>query len=258
VFARTVVVQPYGVPRTAFLVYNSHGAGRAVRVGRVAWACIVTLPDDAAMTMGSSIGVPLFFCAHPEQVRPCTGAATTARSADGFELRRYLGEWEVAWRAPTWFEDGVDVASALSDHLLHDSVAAYSPGADATVMIVNNYLVDLKGQMVSSVEGTARRVDNTTLEFLVQFDTPFGCVPGVYRILDYGIWDDMDATPTARYQYAIVAGATTDHVWVLVRNVESALGSAQHVRQLRRQLARVSINEDTLLPTPKARAATRS
>ena len=123
----------------------------------------------------------------------CLGMPEQVRPVNNFDLDRYLGKWYEIARLDHSFERGLDQVTAT-----------YSPRSDGGVMVVN------KGYSKTDVEwreaeGRAYFVTGPTEGYLkVSFFGPFY---GSYVVFEL----DSD------YQYAFVAGPSTDYLWLLAR-----------------------------------------
>ena len=110
-----------------------------------------------------------------------------------FELDRYLGKWYEVARLDHRFERG-----------LSEVTAEYSLRDDGEVRVLNSGLSEKSGER-EQAEGRARFAGESDVGFLkVSFFGPFY---GSYIVFE------LDAD----YQYAFIAGNTTDYLWLLAR-----------------------------------------
>jgi Bacterial lipocalin len=125
----------------------------------------------------------------------CTGIPEGVDPIRGFELDRYLGTWHEIARLDHSFERG-----------LSDVTAEYSLRDDGGVRVINSGLDTVSGQR-KSAEGKAYFVDNPSVGRLkVSFFGPFY---GAYNIV---------ALDKADYSYVMIAGNSTDYLWILARS----------------------------------------
>ncbi|MDG1693984.1 MAG: lipocalin family protein [Porticoccaceae bacterium] len=114
-----------------------------------------------------------------------------------FELDRYLGQWYEIARLDHSFERGLEAVSA--DYSLKD---------DGGIKVINSGINTETG-LQEQAEGRAYFVEDSTVGHLkVSFFGPFF---GSYVIFEL---DQQD------YQYAFVAGNTTNYLWLLARTPE--------------------------------------
>ena len=118
------------------------------------------------------------------------------RLVDNFELNRYLGKWYEIARLDHSFERGLEAVSA-----------EYSLRDDGGIRVINSgYNTDTQANQ--EAEGRAYFVDQPNLGYLkVSFFGPFF---GSYVIFE------LDEN----YQYAFIAGNTTNYLWLLARTPE--------------------------------------
>ena len=127
----------------------------------------------------------------------CMGVPEGVDVVDGFELDRYLGTWYEIARLDHSFERGMS-----------DITATYSLRDDGGVAVVNRGYKVAKGEW-DDAEGKAYFVGETDAGRLkVSFFGPFY---GAYNIIE------LDKE---HYEYAMVAGPDTDHLWILARSPE--------------------------------------
>ena len=115
---------------------------------------------------------------------------------DNFELNRYLGKWYEIARLDHSFERGLEAVSA-----------EYSLRDDGGIRVINSGR-NTDTQANQEAEGRAYFVDEPNLGYLkVSFFGPFF---GSYVIFE------LDEN----YQYAFIAGNTTNYLWLLARTPE--------------------------------------
>ena len=125
----------------------------------------------------------------------CMGIPEGVEPITGFELERYLGTWHEIARLDHSFERG-----------LSDVTAEYSLRDDGGVRVINSGFNVASGQR-ESAEGKAYFVDSPNVGRLkVSFFGPFF---GAYNII---------ALDKAQYSYVMIAGNTTDYLWILARS----------------------------------------
>lgn len=125
----------------------------------------------------------------------CMGVPEGVEPIRGFELERYLGTWHEIARLDHSFERGLTEVSA-----------EYSLRDDGGVKVVNSGFNAASGQR-ESAEGKAYFVDSPDVGRLkVSFFGPFY---GAYNII---------ALDKARYSYVMIAGNSTDYLWILARS----------------------------------------
>ena len=114
-----------------------------------------------------------------------------------FELDRYLGRWYEVARLDHSFERGLEAVTA--DYSLRD---------DGDIRVINSGR-DIDSGEIQQAEGKAYFVQDSTIGHLkVSFFGPFY---GSYVIFEL---DQID------YQFAFVAGNSTDYLWLLARTPE--------------------------------------
>lgn len=114
-----------------------------------------------------------------------------------FELDRYLGRWYEVARLDHSFERGLEAVTA--DYSLRD---------DGGIRVINSGR-DIDSGEIQQAEGKAYFVQDSTIGHLkVSFFGPFY---GYYVIFEL---DQID------YQFAFVAGNSTDYLWLLARTPE--------------------------------------
>ena len=114
-----------------------------------------------------------------------------------FELDRYLGRWYEVARLDHSFERGLEAVTA--DYFLRD---------DGGIRVINSGR-DIDSGEIQQAEGKAYFVQDSTIGHLkVSFFGPFY---GSYVIFEL---DQID------YQFAFVAGNSTDYLWLLARTPE--------------------------------------
>lgn len=124
----------------------------------------------------------------------CLGAPEGVVSIKNFDVDRYLGVWYEVARLDHSFERGLDAVSA-----------EYSMRDDGGLRVVNSGRSEATGVREQAV-GRAYFVEAEDTGYLkVSFFGPFF---GSYIIFD------LDHK---NYQYAFVAGNTTDYLWLLSR-----------------------------------------
>ncbi|MDB2650088.1 lipocalin family protein [Porticoccaceae bacterium] len=126
----------------------------------------------------------------------CLAVPDGIEPVDNFELNRYLGKWYEIARLDHSFERGLEAVSA-----------EYSLRDDGGIRVINSgYNTDTQANQVA--EGRAYFVDQPNLGYLkVSFFGPFF---GSYVIFE------LDEN----YQYAFIAGNTTNYLWLLARTPE--------------------------------------
>ena len=114
-----------------------------------------------------------------------------------FELDRYLGRWYEVARLDHSFERGLEAVTA-----------DYSLRYDGGIRVINSGR-DIDSGEIQQAEGKAYFVQDSTIGHLkVSFFGPFY---GSYVIFEL---DQID------YQFAFVAGNSTDYLWLLARTPE--------------------------------------
>jgi len=123
----------------------------------------------------------------------CLGAPQGVEPVENFQVDRYLGEWYEIARLDHSFERG-----------LQQVTAEYSIREDGGIRVINRGAE--QGGDLKQAEGRAYFVENPGIGHLkVSFFGPFF---GAYIIFE------LDAED---YQYAFVAGNSTDYLWLLAR-----------------------------------------
>lgn len=124
----------------------------------------------------------------------CTGIPVGVKPITGFELDRYLGTWHEIARLDHSFERGLSEVSA-----------EYSLREDGGVKVVNSGY-DAEEKQRRSAEGKAYFLETADVGRLkVSFFGPF-----------YGGYNIIALDKTA-YQYVMIAGNSTDYLWILAR-----------------------------------------
>lgn len=125
----------------------------------------------------------------------CLSVPEGIAPVNNFELDRYLGRWYEIARLNHSFEQDLDAVTA-----------EYSVREDGGIRVINSGLNISSGE-IQQAEGRAYFVDDPTVGHLkVSFFGPFF---GSYVIFEL---DQED------YQYAFIAGNTTDYLWLLSRS----------------------------------------
>ena len=123
----------------------------------------------------------------------CLGFPEGIKPVEPFEINRYLGKWYEVARLDHSFEQGLSNVSA-----------EYSLREDGGVKVINRGYSQ-KEQKWSEALGKAFFVEDSDRGYLkVSFFGPFY---GSYAVFELG--ED--------YEYAFVAGNTTDYLWLLSR-----------------------------------------
>lgn len=126
----------------------------------------------------------------------CLGMPDTVKPVSGFELERYLGQWHEIARLDHSFERGLEQVTAT-----------YSRRDDGGVRVINRGYSTADGQW-SEAEGQAYFVNEPDEAYLkVSFFGPFY---GSYVVFELG----------EAYDYAFIAGANTNYLWLLAREPE--------------------------------------
>lgn len=117
------------------------------------------------------------------------------------DIERYMGTWYEIASYPQFFQRGLVAVSAT-----------YTLREDGTVAILNRGLKEDFGGEESTIEGTARVVDETTNAKLeIRFKPfPANLFKAQYWILEVG--ED--------YDHAVVSGPDRDTLWILYRERE--------------------------------------
>lgn len=124
----------------------------------------------------------------------CTGIPEGVTAVDGFEIKRYLGQWYEIARLDHRFERGLEAISAT-----------YTLRDDGGVDVLNQGWVTAKGEW-KKADGTAYFVGEPDKGRLkVSFFGPFY---GGYNII---------ALDKKDYSYALVAGPDRSYLWLLSR-----------------------------------------
>lgn len=124
----------------------------------------------------------------------CTGIPAGVQPVTEFELNRYLGTWHEIARLDHGFERG-----------LTQVTAEYSLREDGGVKVLNSGY-NAEEQQRQTAEGKAYFIDRPDVGRLkVSFFGPFY---GAYNII---------ALDKAAYQYVMIAGPSTDYLWILAR-----------------------------------------
>jgi apolipoprotein D and lipocalin family protein len=124
----------------------------------------------------------------------CTGVPAGVKPISGFELNRYLGTWHEIARLDHSFERGLSQVSA-----------EYSLRDDGGVKVINSGY-DAEDKQRRSAEGKAYFLETPDIGRLkVSFFGPF-----------YGGYNIIALDKTA-YQYVMIAGNSTDYLWILAR-----------------------------------------
>lgn len=124
----------------------------------------------------------------------CTGMPAGVRPVTGFELNRYLGTWYEIARLDHSFERG-----------LTQVTAEYSLREDGGVTVINSGF-DAEARQRQTAEGKAYFLEGPDIGRLkVSFFGPFY---GAYNII---------ALDKAAYGYVMIAGPSTEYLWILSR-----------------------------------------
>ena len=124
----------------------------------------------------------------------CTGIPEGVTAVDGFEIKRYLGQWYEIARLDHRFERGLEAISAT-----------YTLRDDGGVDVLNQGWVTAEGEW-KKAEGNAYFVGEPDKGRLkVSFFGPFY---GGYNII---------ALDKKDYSYALVAGPDRSYLWLLSR-----------------------------------------
>ncbi len=124
----------------------------------------------------------------------CTGMPAGVKPVTGFELNRYLGTWYEIARLDHGFERG-----------LTQVTAEYSLREDGGVKVLNSGY-NAAEQQRQIAEGKAYFIGSPDVGRLkVSFFGPFY---GAYNIIE------LDK---AAYQYVMIAGPSTEYLWILAR-----------------------------------------
>ena len=127
-------------------------------------------------------------------ISSCLSVPDAVAPIQNFELDRYLGRWYEVARLDHSFERGLEAVTAN-----------YSLREDGGIRVINSGR-DINSGELQQAEGRAYFVDKSNIGHLkVSFFGPFY---GSYVIFEL---DQID------YQYAFVAGNSTDYLWLLAR-----------------------------------------
>lgn len=127
-------------------------------------------------------------------ISSCLSVPNSVAPIQNFELDRYLGRWYEVARLDHSFERGLEAVTAN-----------YSLREDGGIRVINSGR-DINSGELQQAEGRAYFVDKSNIGHLkVSFFGPFY---GSYVIFEL---DQID------YQYAFVAGNSTDYLWLLAR-----------------------------------------
>ena len=127
-------------------------------------------------------------------ISSCLSVPNGVAPIQNFELDRYLGRWYEVARLDHSFERGLETVTAN-----------YSLREDGGIRVINSGR-DINSGELQQAEGRAYFVDKSNIGHLkVSFFGPFY---GSYVIFEL---DQID------YQYAFVAGNSTDYLWLLAR-----------------------------------------
>jgi apolipoprotein D and lipocalin family protein len=123
----------------------------------------------------------------------CASVPQSGKPIHNFEVDRYLGTWYEIARFDLSFERNLD-----------NTAAQYSFDKKGNIMVVNSGHNVKTGQW-KSAKGTAKfRGDKNRAALKVSFFGPF--------YADYNV-----IALDEKYQYALVAGSSTDYLWILAR-----------------------------------------
>ncbi|MGB1140686.1 MAG: lipocalin family protein [Halioglobus sp.] len=126
----------------------------------------------------------------------CLGMPDNVEPVDNFNLERYLGHWHEIARLDHSFERGLEQVTAT-----------YSRRDDGGVRVINRGYSTEEGQW-NEAEGRAYFVNSPEEAHLkVSFFGPFY---GSYVVFELG----------ENYDYAFIAGANTNYLWLLAREPE--------------------------------------
>ena len=127
-------------------------------------------------------------------ISSCLSVPNGVAPIQNFELDRYVGRWYEVARLDHSFERGLEAVTAN-----------YSLREDGGIRVINSGR-DINSGELQQAEGRAYFVDKSNIGHLkVSFFGPFY---GSYVIFEL---DQID------YQYAFVAGNSTDYLWLLAR-----------------------------------------
>ena len=111
------------------------------------------------------------------------------------DIERYLGKWYEIARMPHSFENGME-----------NVTAEYSRRVDGKIEVKNSGVKDRKKKTAKAVAWVP--VKSCTGSLLVRFFWPFKSGYNIIKL------DEEN------YSYAVVAGNTTDYLWILSRKPE--------------------------------------
>ena len=147
--------------------------------------------------MGRAFSMRYLFVAGCLLLSGCLSVPDGVTPVNNFELQRYLGRWYEVARLDHSFERDLEAVSA-----------EYSIRDDGGIRVINSGRNTSSGEL-QQAEGRAYFVEASTTGYLkVSFFGPFY---GSYVIFEL---DHKD------YQYAFVAGNTTNYLWLLSRSPE--------------------------------------
>ena len=154
-------------------------------------------------------------------ISSCLSVPDGIEPIQNFELDRYLGRWYEVARLDHSFERGLDAVTA--DYSLRD---------DGGIRVINSGRDITSGEM-QQAEGRAYFVEKSNIGYLkVSFFGPFF---GSYVIFEL----DHEG-----YQYAFVAGNTTDYLWLLARD---PLVSEEVLRNFKDKASTFGFNTEDLI-----------
>lgn len=131
----------------------------------------------------------------------CTGAPEGIEPVEGFEPKRYLGEWYEIARLPHSFEEGLSKVTAT-----------YSRREDGGIDVVNRGYHAEAGEW-REAEGKAYFTGPESVASLkVSFFGPFY---SGYNVI---------ALDKENYQWALVCGYNRDYLWILARSPQMPKG----------------------------------
>ena len=151
----------------------------------------------------------------------CLGVPAGVEPVDDFQLERYLGRWYEIARLDHSFERGMDKVTA-----------EYAMRDDGGIKVINSGRSMETGE-INQAEGRAYPVKSPNLGHLkVSFFGPFY---GSYVIFE------LDKQ---NYQYAFVAGNSTNYLWLLARTPQV---SQQLIDQFTTSASKLGFNTDNLI-----------
>jgi apolipoprotein D and lipocalin family protein len=151
----------------------------------------------------------------------CLGVPAGVEPVDNFQLERYLGRWYEIARLDHSFERGLDRVTA--EYVMRD---------DGGIKVINSGRSIKTGEM-QQAQGRAYFVDSPDDGHLkVSFFGPFY---GSYVIFELDTQD---------YQYAFVAGNSTDYLWLLARTPQV---SQQLIDQFIATASQLGFDSDNLI-----------